>query len=149
MLYYVSLGSNIEPEVHVPRALDAVHEAARIRSCSPIYETPPLNRPEQAPYWNAVFCVGTGFSRERMEALLRRVENAEGRTRGPDAWAPRTMDLDILAVDGDIVDPDVWTRPFLVRGLLDVGFSPGSLVDPGQRWARVSSWTPPASDPRR
>jgi 7,8-dihydro-6-hydroxymethylpterin-pyrophosphokinase len=67
--------------------------------------------------------------------VLRRIEAALGRRRGPDKYAPRPIDLDLLLYGDSVVeepdlvlpDPDLRTRPFLAAALQEL--APG-LIEP-------------------
>ena len=39
---------------------------------------------------------------------LKKLEDEYGRDRSEGSWKPRTLDLDILVIDGDVLDDDVY-----------------------------------------
>lgn len=126
---YVAVGSNIEPERHITEAVRMLSEIMPVTGISTFYITRPIDRPEQADYWNGMVRVRwTQTARALKYDVLRPIESALGRVRGPDKYAARTMDLDV-AVLGDMVvdepdltipDPDLLQRPFLAAALLDL-----------------------------
>jgi 2-amino-4-hydroxy-6-hydroxymethyldihydropteridine diphosphokinase len=68
---------------------------------SPVYETDPWGRVEQAPFLNAVLiaddpaCDGQAWLRRAQE-----FERAAGRVRG-ERWGPRTLDVDLITCHGE------------------------------------------------
>jgi 2-amino-4-hydroxy-6-hydroxymethyldihydropteridine diphosphokinase len=131
---YVGVGSNVHPHENIPRALAMLSEQARIEAISPFYGSAALARPGDPPFLNGVVRVVTALEARALKFdVLRGIEAALGRTRTDDAYAPRTIDLDILLFDDAIIDepglrvpdPDLERRAFLARPLLD--------LDPGVR----------------
>lgn len=132
---FVAVGSNLDPERHVPAALRRLHQTPKVRitGVSTHYRTPPLRgRLDQPDYLNGVWRLETSLPLTTMDALLDRLEGREGRTRSGDSYEARTLDLDILIwgtlVDDTegIPDEDVLERAFLFRPLLE--------LEPGLRW---------------
>jgi 2-amino-4-hydroxy-6-hydroxymethyldihydropteridine diphosphokinase len=135
---FVGVGSNVDPEVHVRRALLRLHEAVGILGVSTFYATPALGRPSDPPFVNGVVEVADRLAPAPLKALLSRIEEAEGRWRGGDRFAPRPIDLDLL-LHGDAVSiapglrlphPDVTARRFVALPLLELA---PDLVLPGSR----------------
>ncbi len=134
---YVSVGANIEPERNIIAGLRLLSNRVPIVALSSFYRTPAIGRPEQGDYLNGVIALDTDMEPMALkEEVLRAVEQALGRVRSEDAYAPRPLDLDILLHgnrvfhDGGmkIPDPDIAARPFLAAGLLELN---PSLTLPG------------------
>lgn len=107
---------------------------ATIEAASRIYETAPVGGPPQGEYLNAALRVTwSGDAESLLDALLA-IERDLGRERRV-RWAARTIDLDILWIEGVAIDSDrvtvphprLFERAFAVTPLLEV--APGS-VDP-------------------
>lgn len=129
---YISLGSNIEPERNMERAVVALGREVKIRMLSTVYLTRPLERSGQPDFYNCVALIETDRSARSLKFdILRGIERSLGRKRTEDRFAPRTIDLDILLYDreeirqADLVvpDPEIYSRPFLARSLSEI--SPG------------------------
>lgn len=126
---YIAVGSNIEPELHIPAALDRLRAAAPLTGISTFYVTAPIARPEQRDYLNGAVAVECSVAPRVFKfEVLRPIEAALGRRRSADRYAARTIDLDI-ALFGHIVlhepdlvlpDPDLRSRPFLVAALIEL-----------------------------
>jgi 2-amino-4-hydroxy-6-hydroxymethyldihydropteridine diphosphokinase len=106
----LSIGANLGDRL---AALQRVVDAFRPWLCavSPVYETPPWGPVPQDDYLNAVLVVddpdaGPADWLDRAHAA----ETAAGRTREV-RWGPRTLDVDVLAVDDLVADDPVLTLP--------------------------------------
>ncbi|KYF97559.1 2-amino-4-hydroxy-6-hydroxymethyldihydropteridine diphosphokinase [Sorangium sp. So ce394] len=128
----IGLGSNLGDRLATLRAaidalaadpeLELVGESSR-------YESPPAGGPPQSDYVNAAALLATSLpARQILERTLA-VERSLGRTRpDPVRWGPRTIDLDLLWIEGEVVaEPDLVVphprlcgRAFALRPLLDV-----------------------------
>lgn len=124
---YVALGSNLgDRDAHLAHAREAIGRlsATRILAESAIEETAPLGAMVQPPYLNQMLAVETALTPRELLAALQRIENERGRTR-ESRWASRSLDLDIVAVEGvtssdaDLVlpHPGAAARDFWGRGL--------------------------------
>lgn len=96
-----ALGSNLGDRLAYLRG--AVTEAAQIPelhhvACSPVYETEAVGGPVQDPFLNAVLIAQTTLSPVVLLALAHEWEQRAGRVRG-EHWGPRTLDVDLIAVD--------------------------------------------------
>ncbi|WP_437206563.1 2-amino-4-hydroxy-6-hydroxymethyldihydropteridine diphosphokinase [Planctomicrobium sp. SH664] len=130
---FVALGSNIDPERHLPAAVRKLRSIARVLKVSSVWESEPVGYLQQARFCNAAVLLTTDLPPERMHSLLRRIESDLGRVRDPDNKnAPRTIDLDIAIYEDVVVstplltipDPAIRDRPFLAVPLaeLDANF---------------------------
>lgn len=118
---YIGVGSNIDPERNVRAALRSLARCGRIAGVSTFYRTTPIGHPRDPQFINGVVGIDTPLgARELKESALRTLESELGRRRGPDANAPRTIDLDLLLYDRDRPDPDVEDRPFVAWPLLEL-----------------------------
>ena len=112
-LAYVALGSNLgQPGQQLLDAMDALdrlpHTAVRQRS--QLYRTPPWGVLEQPPFVNAAVALETGLAPYALLEALLTLERAAGRVRAG-RNGPRTLDLDLLHVDGVQLNDDRLTLP--------------------------------------
>mgnify|MGYP003646832682 CR=1 FL=1 len=70
--------------------------------CSSFYRTPAIAHDVQPPYVNAVAVVAAALPAPDLLAALHRLEAQFGRVREM-RWAPRSLDLDLLDHEGQIV----------------------------------------------
>jgi 2-amino-4-hydroxy-6-hydroxymethyldihydropteridine diphosphokinase len=66
--------------------------------------------PPQPSYLNGVARVATELAPMTLLAILRQLELAAGRVR-VERWGPRTLDLDLLFIEGLILDTPELTLP--------------------------------------
>src|SRR5690606_8835002 len=98
---YVAAGSNIDPERHLRRAIDALGERyGRVR-LSGVYRNPPVGI-SGGRFLNLVLAFDTAEPAAAVCAELARLEKAAGRGEGMQRRGPRTLDLDLLLY-GDAV----------------------------------------------
>ncbi|WP_438016106.1 2-amino-4-hydroxy-6-hydroxymethyldihydropteridine diphosphokinase [Sorangium sp. So ce315] len=128
----IGLGSSVGDRLATIRAAIAALDAdpdLEVVGESPRYESPPAGGPPQGDYVNAAVLVATSLpAREILERTLA-VERSLGRIRpDPVRWGPRTIDLDLLWIEGEAVaapdlevpHPRLCERVFALRPLLDV-----------------------------
>lgn len=109
----LSLGSNLGRRFETLQgALDTLFDAPGLTfvAVSPVYETDPVGGPEQGPYLNAIVIVETSLEPHALLERALSVENAFGRERH-ERWGPRTLDVDLIAVDDQICDDADLTLP--------------------------------------
>ena len=96
---WVSIGSNLERERCVRGAVAALRARFGELTLSPVYESEAVGF-EGHPFYNLV----AGFETEETVAALntafREIEDAFGRSRGPEKFSPRTLDIDLLTYGG-------------------------------------------------
>jgi 2-amino-4-hydroxy-6-hydroxymethyldihydropteridine diphosphokinase len=113
---FVGLGSNLGDRwSHLRRAVDQLRAGNRapVTAVSRVYETEPLGGPEdQGPYLNVVveLAVSAGADPYRLLEECRRLEASAGRVRSV-RWGPRTLDADVLWIDGVALDDADLTVP--------------------------------------
>jgi len=85
-------------------------KSTRIVAESAVEETAPLGPIPQGAYLNQMVAVETELAPRGLFAGLQRIERAAGRVRSA-RWGPRTLDLDIVMIDGREFVDDVLTIP--------------------------------------
>lgn len=124
---YIALGSNIgdrEKHLESARAAIALLRGTRCVGETPVEETEPIGPIKQPPFLNQMVAVETELGPEDLLAELQRIEAGAGRKRGM-RWGPRTLDLDIVALEGKAVSspkltvphPELPNREFWLREL--------------------------------
>ncbi len=127
----IALGSNVHREYNLPRAVRLLRRDPRWRvlAVSPVYHSPPVGGRKQDPdFFNAAVLLETDLTLEELHQALRQIESRMGRVRTDDKFAPRTIDLDIVFVQGrkanlhgsQLPDPDIFHYPHLAFPLADI-----------------------------
>lgn len=122
---FLGVGSNLGDRAgHLRAAVGAMPDVDRV---SPVYETDPVGGPEQGAYLNLVVELDTALDARGLLDVCRALEMAAERVREV-RWGPRTLDVDVLWVDGEEVDepdlqvphPRMRERRFVLAPLRDV-----------------------------
>ncbi len=115
---YIAMGTNMPHRGAagadlLRQAVSALRAAGlQIRALSGVWQTaawpPGVNQPD---YYNAVVIVDAGeLAPQALYHMLREIEMAFGRARR-ERWEPRTLDLDIVAMDGFVGEFGELTLP--------------------------------------
>lgn len=133
--FYISVASNIEPESNIQAAVSRLRQFARIVSVSRCFVTDAIPSPEDEPgtyypyYVNCVVLLESTYDAKNFKrSVLQHLESALGRIRTKNKFASRTIDLDILLYNDEVIsdegievpDPDILDRWFLLLGILDI-----------------------------
>ena len=151
---FLSLGSNLgDRRQFLAEAVGSLGSA--VVAVSPVYETDPVGGPEQGRFLNIVVQLETELSPRDLLAVCHRLESGAQRVR-TQHWGPRTLDVDIVWMDGvELDEPDLqiphprWSvRTFVLQPLQDLA---PELVDPDvlaraegqvQRVEPLAGWGP-------
>ncbi|MCO6477801.1 MAG: 2-amino-4-hydroxy-6-hydroxymethyldihydropteridine diphosphokinase [Phaeodactylibacter sp.] len=113
----VAIGSNIDPKANVKQALAwMAREFAVVKKSEFVY-TEPLLYHDQPKFLNGSVLIETPLGQGEIVTILKRIEKELGRIRTANKNGPRTIDLDVVVVNGEIVDNDVYERDFLRRAV--------------------------------
>ncbi|WP_433418145.1 2-amino-4-hydroxy-6-hydroxymethyldihydropteridine diphosphokinase [Microtetraspora malaysiensis] len=113
MRVVLALGSNLGRRMdNLQGALDALFDAPGLTfvAVSPVYETDPVGGPDQGPYLNAVVVAESMLDARTLLERAQGVEKAFGRVRLV-RNGPRTLDVDLIMVDGIVSDDPELTLP--------------------------------------
>ncbi len=127
---YLSAGSNLgDREAYIRFGLKALSTDRHVRDVriSSLMETAPYGYTDQPPFLNAAIGLRTLYTPYELLEFLHRIEAEAGRERRIH-WGPRTLDLDILFYDDDILEnkdlivphPDMENRMFVLKPLSEL-----------------------------
>lgn len=150
---WISVGSNIKREESLREAIRRLRVSVGELVVSSVYESAAVGS-GGPPFYNLVVGFETARSIRELDTWLRSIEDALGRRRGGDKFAPRTLDLDLLTYgdcageyDGIALPRDEILRyAFVLAPLAEV--APGERL-PGdgrcyaQLWAAFAQETQP------
>ena len=126
---FIGVGSNLgNRRAYHQKALDLMAGLSRtsVVCCSSLYETEPIGEAKNW-YVNGVVELETALSPRQLLSRLQEIESALGRKRTK-KWAARTIDLDILLFDKQIVSeeqlqiphPEMHRRRFVLLPLSEL-----------------------------
>lgn len=124
----LGLGSNIEPELHLAQAASELRGRFPEALFSPVYRSAAVGMAGD-DFLNACCLLADVADLAELQLWLKALEDAHGRDRSEGSWQPRTLDLDLLMVDGEIVDADFYRYGHIhvpANDLLPQLDSPGS-----------------------
>lgn len=113
LISYIALGSNAEvmnesSTTILQKAIITISERlGSVDVCSGFYQTPCFPKGAGPDYVNAVIAVQSDLEPEVLLAGLHEIEAEFGRVREV-RWGQRTLDLDMLALEGQVI-PNVAT----------------------------------------
>lgn len=122
---FLGLGTNLgDRRAFLREAVDAVPDLTTVSS---VYETEPVGGPEQGAFLNIVVELHTELEPYDLLEVCRSLERAAGRERRV-RWGPRTLDVDVLWIDGvtigedelTVPHPRMYQRNFVVVPLLEI-----------------------------
>jgi 2-amino-4-hydroxy-6-hydroxymethyldihydropteridine diphosphokinase len=101
---YISIGSNINKDEHIPASLRALELAFGELTVSSIYESEPVGFTGDV-FYNLVVGFDSELEVKAVAKQLRQIELDNGRTRDSRKFAARTLDLDLILY-GDLIVND-------------------------------------------
>ncbi len=110
---YIALGSNVGDRMKTladARSAIGSLQDTRIVAESTVEETSPLGGIPQGEYLNQMIAVETELEPGALFESLQRIEREAGRVRTV-RWGPRTLDLDIVMIEGREFSDDTLTIP--------------------------------------
>ena len=109
----LSLGANIGDAAATLRSARdhlAADADIEIVATSTLYTTAPIGGPEQPDFTNAVMVIATDLSPMGLLSVIHRIEDLHDRQR-TQRWGPRTLDIDIVTFDDEVLDDQDLTVP--------------------------------------
>lgn len=124
------MGSNICPTKNLPLAVYLLQKYMTILQTSSVWETEAVGS-DSPNFLNAALLVTTSMEAEILkEQVLRPLEARLERVRTSDKNAPRTIDLDIILFDRQLLEPNLWRYAYCAVPVAEV--LPGYQSDTGE-----------------
>ncbi|MDP1666364.1 MAG: 2-amino-4-hydroxy-6-hydroxymethyldihydropteridine diphosphokinase [Methylobacter sp.] len=101
---YISIGSNINKDEHIPASLRALEQAFGELTVSSTYESESVGFTGDV-FYNLVVGFDSDLEVKAVAKQLRQIELDNGRTRDSRKFAARTLDLDLILY-GDLIVND-------------------------------------------
>lgn len=128
---FLSLGSNLGDRLkNLQQAVAVINLRAAVPftiKTSKVYETAAWGKTDQPAFLNAVMSLQTSLSPHQLLNKILEAEQLMGRVRD-EKWGPRTIDIDILYYNADIMQhdtlivphPEMAQRRFVLQPLCDL-----------------------------
>lgn len=124
---YVGLGSNVDRESKLRRAVAALREEFGELGLSPVYDSAAVGF-DGSNFLNLVASFYSDLEAERLVAIFHRIEDSMGRDRSLPKFASRPIDLDLLLQGERIIDlpgirvprPEILENAFVLKPLQDL-----------------------------
>jgi len=114
LIAWIGIGGNQgQPGELLPEVIDALDRMPDIEVLerSSLYRSAPRDYLDQPDFINAAFSLDTELSPHELLQRLQQLEQDYGRRRNGPRYGPRTIDLDILLIDGQCIDSDELVVP--------------------------------------
>lgn len=128
-IVYLLLGGNIGDRTQMLQSAAAQlsMRVGTIVANSALYETAAWGKEAQPKFLNSVLAIATTLSAEELLTKIQTIENLAGRQR-EEVWGARTLDIDILFYDHDIIQtadltiphPFIQDRRFVLTPLCEI-----------------------------
>ena len=118
----IGMGSNIHPESNLSQAAMALRAQFSEVTFSSVYRSAAVGM-QGDDFLNACCLLRCDMTMPEIRVALKRLEDAQGRDRSEGSWKPRTLDLDVLFFDGQVIDDELYryAHAFVPAGeLLDI-----------------------------
>ena len=116
----IGLGSNIDPEANLEQAVLELKSRFKVSKRSQWTRTKPIGIQDQPDFYNGALLMETELEQQSLKMELKRIEDILGRDRSLPKFGPRTIDLDILIWNKNVVDEDYYERDFLRKGVEEI-----------------------------
>ena len=124
---YLGLGSNIDPQANLKRALDALRQRFGELRQSSVYRSKAFGF-DGDDFLNLVVRLETDLAPVDIHAEVEHIHGAAGRKRNSRGYSSRTLDIDLLLYDDLVIDdppvrvprPDVLQFSFVLGPLAEI-----------------------------
>ena len=114
------IGSNIDPLENTRGAMALLRGKAEIIAISRIWEIPSMGSPGPN-YINFAVEMRTPLTASEIKKqVIGNIETDLKRVRSSDKNAPRTIDIDIIMFNNELLDQEIWDRPYIALPVSDL-----------------------------
>lgn len=108
---FLLVGSNIDPVQNTQKAMTMLGSMVQIEKTSRTWEIPSIGSPGPN-FINFAVQITTSLTRSELKDVISGIEQSLKRARSEDKNAPRTIDIDIILFNDELLDPKIWSRPY-------------------------------------
>lgn len=120
-LAYLNLGSNIQPEYNLVKAVELLHEYGEVLQTSNAWESKSVGS-DGPNYLNACILFKSTHPQAVIlkKDVIRPIEARLGRERNRNKFSPRTIDIDIVLFDNQPYNNKFWRYAFVIVPLAEI-----------------------------
>lgn len=141
---YISIGSNIDKDVHIPASINGLGQQFGALTLSGIYQTAAVGF-DGDDFYNLVVGFDSALPVADIVQRLKQMELDNGRTRNCQKCSPRTLDLDLLLygdvrineTDLQIPRPDFECYAYVLQPLAEIA---PDLIHPTLQLSYAELW---------
>ena len=119
----IGIGSNIDSERNIAAALFFLRTEQEFVSVSSLIKTSPIGITDQPDFLNGAVKILTTMEIADFKGYLKDIEDRLKRDRTTPKFGPRTIDLDIVIWEDEIIDPDYYSRDFLKAAVDEINLA--------------------------
>jgi len=117
---YLNLGSNIQPEINLVKAIHLLQDYGEVQEVSNAWESKAIGM-DGPNYLNACLLFLTPIAQRKLkETVIRPIESKLGRKRSENKYSPRTIDIDIILFDEKPYNHKFWNFAFVIIPLAEI-----------------------------
>ncbi len=103
----VGMGSNIDPENNLLQAAAALRAEFEEVAFSSVFQSAAVGI-DGYDFLNACCLFDCTLEQKQVRQRMKALEDAQGRDRSRGSWKPRTIDLDVLMYNGEVIDAELY-----------------------------------------
>ncbi len=150
---YLSLGSNIDRDKSIRRAVEQLTKRYGTLQISTVYESEAVGFEGDA-FYNLVVGFESETGWQEIQQQLRQIEEENGRERGSEKFSPRTLDIDLLLYGNldlqsqgvDLPRAEIFKYAFVLRPLAEIAAEvphPQTGQGYGELWEKFDQQSQP------
>ncbi len=112
--YIVSVGSNIDPQRNVAECEQILRAETTLLGVADYIDTEPDGFKDQPWFVNGAYLIESPLQHTDFKSYLKDVERRLGRVKSAVKSGPRTMDLDIITVNDQVVHEDFHHKAYVI-----------------------------------
>jgi len=114
---YLGLGSNVQPEKNLQLAAHELRKRFTLHALSSVYRSKSLGF-DGDDFLNAVACIETDKTAQDLFTELEAIHDLANRERNSDRFGSRTLDIDLLLYDQQVISSPPINVPRSGRAML-------------------------------
>jgi 2-amino-4-hydroxy-6-hydroxymethyldihydropteridine diphosphokinase len=141
---YLGIGSNINRNFHIEMAISELKSHFGKLIVSPVYESPAVGF-KGDNFYNLVACLESNLSLNEINNIIKIIEDKSGRDRTQAKFSARTLDIDLLLFDDQVLHSqginiprdEILKHAFVLKPLYDIA---PNLIHPETQQDIKSYW---------